>query len=1215
MVAFCVAVIMIVSSVTPAYAFFSTNSLLSNSMNGNNWMSGIKDSTSLCDISIPGTHDSGTKLVDGIYGAWATTQPLTITEQLNAGIRYFDLRLEHTTDVYYNARIVHGSVKCYNAQGGHLTLYEVLEDMYNFLNSNPSETVIVSVKQDAGDDINALANDINTLINLRSNYWFTGSYSPELGDVRGKCVLASRINQIGRGISLNWGDQGSDGGAVDSGWLKVQDRYNMGTSNKWNNATKPMLDETKPNGKWYINFLSTTGAGISGVSNCANAMNSSFKMYEMVSNKCYGIICFDYANEDLAKKVYKCNDLVAKDQPSADKGQYYYRINFNTTDDVGGWRELQVRLYYKENNGTGAEKSVLIFDNSDTYNGYYFVCNTGNFDFSGYLNGFPTRLEFKYNWQNGEDGLAINQRLYVGRSPSDNMVLCCRNDFVKKSYPNSDAIGDEFYNTAPEVYPYAKTIDFKQSGDSTLNAPAVDSSAVNTYTFGCDIYDQYGVKWYSGPTSYSMSANYEGVSQSNGVISLNNKANNLNRGTSFYLYANYTDSKANITAQKNIIVNTNKINYSYVNDNGDVFQTGSDYAGTVPVYNGAAPIKAPDENGHYTFSSWTQNGTLSITNNVYRATYNSNRHLVSLTIETVKPTCTQDGYNTNYCSCGYSWTVPIPATGHTIVTETKQATCTEDGYTRQICKTCGYIESQTDYKATGHDIDNAYQGEHVSASENGNAYTPYFCPTCDMEIEELRQYDTTDWSKYYDALKMFRDIQASAEYAGYDAAYVSALEAAVNNARRIENEEQSSVLQVNIDRVTKEITDAVDVFSENVGVKYYTLTFTFADGRYETQTYKEGTAVAEINVPANTATLMTASQHTIYKWPTIKAVTKNFTYKENSAVSNHTYNTFIFPNVSYDPTCTQDGYTVYTCVCGYSYSVKTEDATGHNFGVWQSNGDGTHSRVCSNDTKHIETENCTINMSNHKCIVCEYAIDLSAFNAIMEVAQADVLLTAKYTAESITALEQAITEAQTGIAQADTQSKVDVLTAQLQDAVSRLVINRYTISFCYVIDDENSVRVDSCCGTYSYGDTVELSVPQDIMNNSAVEKWTAENLTDNYTQKLTASNSSLTAVIEGNIEYIAYISTDKHIESDVKSKVSLLDNDGRVTDVLYLENGTYTVTVSGNTVTLSKDDKEYTLTAKDCVFYTITSFTVNGTALEGTVTIDANTAIVPVYSA
>ena len=376
---------------------FSTNSLLTTSVSGHNWMSGISDSTALTDITMPGTHDSGTRNVD--LPAWSKTQTLSITEQLNIGVRYFDLRLEHVSDVYYNAQIVHGSSNCWNDKGGHLTLYEVLEDMYAFLNANPSETLIVSVKQDYGNDINALANDVNTLIDLRSNYWFTGYYTPNLGSVRGKCVLASRISEVGRGISLSWGDQGSDGGAVDSGWMKVQDRYKMGTSSKWSNAVKPMLDETKPNGVWYVNFLSTTGGGIAGVEPNAGTMNGYFRTYEMMNNKCYGIVVIDYATDDLCSKIYKANDLVAKIQPNSEGGQYYYRLNLNTWDDVpSSWQGVSCRLYYKTNNGTGEEKSVLLFDESYAYKGYAFVATVTNNDFTGCVDGYPTRVQMYFNW-------------------------------------------------------------------------------------------------------------------------------------------------------------------------------------------------------------------------------------------------------------------------------------------------------------------------------------------------------------------------------------------------------------------------------------------------------------------------------------------------------------------------------------------------------------------------------------------------------------------------------------------------------------------------------------------------------------------------------------------------------------------------------------------------------------------------------------------------
>ncbi|MDO4364395.1 MAG: phosphatidylinositol diacylglycerol-lyase, partial [Clostridia bacterium] len=90
------AALLIFTSAVPISAqSFSTNSLLTTAVSGNNWMSGIKDDTAISDISMPGTHDSGTQNVD--LPIWSKTQSLSISEQLNIGVRYFDLRLEHVS--------------------------------------------------------------------------------------------------------------------------------------------------------------------------------------------------------------------------------------------------------------------------------------------------------------------------------------------------------------------------------------------------------------------------------------------------------------------------------------------------------------------------------------------------------------------------------------------------------------------------------------------------------------------------------------------------------------------------------------------------------------------------------------------------------------------------------------------------------------------------------------------------------------------------------------------------------------------------------------------------------------------------------------------------------------------------------------------------------------------------------------------------------------
>ena len=51
-------------------------------------------------------------------------------------------------------------------------------------------------------------------------------------------------------------------------------------------------------------------------------------------------------------------------------------------------------------------------------------------------------------------------------------------------------------------------------------------------------------------------------------------------------------------------------------------------------------------------------------------------------------------------------------------------------------------------------------------------------------------------------------------------------------------------------------------------------------------------------------------------------------------------------------TCTEDG----VCkICDAAYIP----AINHNWGAWESNDDGTHTRVCQNDATHTETENCS----------------------------------------------------------------------------------------------------------------------------------------------------------------------------------------------------------------------------------------------------------------
>ena len=101
------------------------------------WMAKLSDNAALTTLSIPGTHDSGALYEP--YPGLAKAQTLTIAEQLQAGIRYFDIRCGDVEDQFY---IYHGSID------EKQSFAQVLAAMTTFLDDNPSETVIASIKEE-----------------------------------------------------------------------------------------------------------------------------------------------------------------------------------------------------------------------------------------------------------------------------------------------------------------------------------------------------------------------------------------------------------------------------------------------------------------------------------------------------------------------------------------------------------------------------------------------------------------------------------------------------------------------------------------------------------------------------------------------------------------------------------------------------------------------------------------------------------------------------------------------------------------------------------------------------------------------------------------------------------------------------------------------------------------------------------------------------------
>lgn len=96
-------------------------------------------------------------------------------------------------------------------------------------------------------------------------------------------------------------------------------------------------------------------------------------------------------------------------------------------------------------------------------------------------------------------------------------------------------------------------------------------------------------------------------------------------------------------------------------------------------------------------------------------------------LETVRPSCTELGYDRFQCSCGaLQKTNYVPATGHDYDTVViREASCRQGGLVLHLCKNCGshYTESTSL-------TDHSYETNKVPATCTLNGYTEHICKDC-----------------------------------------------------------------------------------------------------------------------------------------------------------------------------------------------------------------------------------------------------------------------------------------------------------------------------------------------------------------------------------------------------------------------------------------------------------------------------------------------------
>ena len=302
----------------------------------NEWMAGIPDDALLSSVNIPATHDTGTAgVVDDLVPSVSITscQNLYYDEQLNMGARSFDIRANATKDDASAAdvKIVHGGElwQCQEKNGSDLTLQSILNTSLGFLEKHKSETVILTVKPDAGSTI-GLEHAVAEFIEKNKDKVHSGGDIPSMKEARGKIIFLRRFNltknyessvERAMGFNLaNWDDIKYKDykyayKLYDDGknHVYIQDAYNTYGSEKWPYILETMKQTTGQDtshpieyNSWVFNYTSCSRGAPLGLTQEINPR--LFKDEDnCIDNRFLGTVMLNFIDDPMSRLIYETN--------------------------------------------------------------------------------------------------------------------------------------------------------------------------------------------------------------------------------------------------------------------------------------------------------------------------------------------------------------------------------------------------------------------------------------------------------------------------------------------------------------------------------------------------------------------------------------------------------------------------------------------------------------------------------------------------------------------------------------------------------------------------------------------------------------------------------------------------------------------------------------------------------------------------------------------
>lgn len=165
------------------------------------WLSMVRDETKVCKLTIPGTHDTMTGMgfyqpvLKYIFNTTAISQVSTLEEQMNSGLRFFDIRPVVSTDTIAKKKILrltHGISEL------DITFEWTIDQLQSYLKAHPSEFFIVKLQFDNGfEDQKDLYTLLSNVLHM-SKYQglFVDNWRPDItvSEMRSKILWLSRYD-------------------------------------------------------------------------------------------------------------------------------------------------------------------------------------------------------------------------------------------------------------------------------------------------------------------------------------------------------------------------------------------------------------------------------------------------------------------------------------------------------------------------------------------------------------------------------------------------------------------------------------------------------------------------------------------------------------------------------------------------------------------------------------------------------------------------------------------------------------------------------------------------------------------------------------------------------------------------------------------------------------------------------------------------------------